>query len=161
MVKSNGSSTPSTRDGDTPHFVGVGSHVVGEEASERRPCRDELFSGLRPLLTPPKRGVHFAKTSSFSDETRRRRVLKAQRGGSVPSEVRYPGPLTRPCMDTPRSPHLRRTAVPFPEKCGVTPQLREEKTSDRAPLLFSHSAGKWGRGAMTSAPQRAYTHRVE
>jgi len=43
----------------------------------------------------------------------------------------------------------------------VTPQLGEEKTSNRAPLLFSNSAGKWERGAMTSAPQRAYTPRVE
>ena len=60
----------------------------------------------------------------------------AQRGGSVPNEVRYPGPLTRPCMDTPRSPLLRRTAVPFQEKCGVTPQLWEEKTS--GVRLFSY-----------------------
>ena len=62
----------------------------------------------------------------------------------MPSEVRYPGPLSRPCMDTPRSPLLRRTAVSFQEKCGVPPRLGEEKTSNRAPLLFSklgsHSA---------------------
>ena len=30
--------------GDIPHLLGMGSHLVGEEASERRPCRDELFS---------------------------------------------------------------------------------------------------------------------
>ena len=34
-----------------------------------------LSPGLRPLLTPPKRGVHFAKTSSFGREHRQRRVL--------------------------------------------------------------------------------------
>src|SRR6187399_3641157 len=130
----------------------MGSHLVGEEASERRPCRDELFPGLRPLLAPPKRGVHFAKISSFGREHRQRRVLKAQRGGSVPSEVRYPGPLTRPCMDTPRSPLLRRTAVSFQEKCGVPPRLGEEKTSNRAPLLFSNSAGKWARCDDVCAP---------
>src|SRR5436190_7906903 len=113
----------------------MGSHLVAEEASERRPCRDELFPGLRPLLTPPKRGVHFAKTSSFSAETRRRRVLKAQRGGFVPNEVRYPGPLSRPCMGAPRSPLLRRTAVPFQEKCGVT--LRLGKRRPRTERLFS------------------------
>src|SRR4249919_3426250 len=123
----------------------MGTHLVGEEASERRPCRDELFPGLRPLLTPPKRGVHIARNASFGCEHHQRRVLKAQRGGFVPNEVRYPGPLSRPCMDTPRSPHLRRTAVPFQEKCGVPPRLWEEKTSVRASLLFSHSAGKWAR----------------
>src|SRR5436190_15984571 len=137
----------------------MGSHLVAEEASERRPCRDELFPGLRPLLTPPKRGVHFAKTSSFSAETRRRRVLKAQRGGSVPNEVRYPGPLSRPCMDTPRSPLLRRTAVPFPEKCRVTPQLREDLDPSASSLL---QLGEEMRGGATAyEPQRAYTHRVE
>jgi len=61
----------------------------------------------------------------------------------VPNKVSYPGPLTRPCMDTPRSPLLRRNAVPFQEKCGVTPQLWKEKNSDRAPLFFSNAAGKW------------------
>src|SRR5436190_6020061 len=126
---------PSKLNGDTPHFLGMRSQLVAEEASERRPCRDELFPGLRPLLTPPKRGVHFDKTSSFSDETPRRRVRKAQRGGFVPSEIRYPGPLSRPCMDTPRSPHLRRTAVPFPEKCGVPPRLGKRRP--RTERLFS------------------------
>ena len=28
--------------GDSPHFLGMGAHLFGEEASERRPCRDEL-----------------------------------------------------------------------------------------------------------------------
>ena len=63
----------------------------------------------------------------------------AQRGGSVPNEVRYPGPLTRPCMDTARSPFLPRTAVLFEEKYGVTSRLWEDP--DRASLLFSNSAG--------------------
>ena len=49
------------------------------------------------------------------------RRLRALRG-------QEPGPLTRPCMDTARSPHHPRTAVPFEEKCGVTPRLWEEKT---------------------------------
>jgi hypothetical protein len=96
---------------------GNGAHLVGEEASERRPCRDELFPGLRPLLTPPKRGVRFAKISSFGCEHRQRRVLKAQRGGSVPNEIRSPArslvpawtPLARHFFNEPRS-RSRRNA---------------------------------------------------
>jgi hypothetical protein len=42
----------------------------------------------------------------------------------------------------------------------VTPRLGEENPRPCVSSLFSLS-GKWERGAMTSAPQRAYTHRVE
>src|SRR6478735_7722825 len=90
----------------------MGSHLVGDEASERRPCRDELFPGLRPLLTPPKRGVHFAKNilrsrvSIISEESLwNREAASCLTRSATPARSLVPAwtPLARHFSDEPRS----------------------------------------------------------
>ena len=66
----------SGRPGDTPHLMGMGLHFVEEEASERRPCRDELAfrRALRSLGSQDFGPPPYAMTSSCSCVNRQRRV---------------------------------------------------------------------------------------
>jgi hypothetical protein len=145
---------------DTHHWLGRGrTSLVEERATAARAGASSFFAGPFDRWTIARSKPAASHEDVCCSWMRRQlRVRWSQRAASCPS-ARQPGPLSRPCTGTGRSHFRRRSAAPFPGEMGVPPTALRREDPSPVRLFSDQSSGERGRGSMTSAPQRAYTHR--